>query len=245
MPEQSTIAREVWVVSPTYNERDNITTLADRVLAFPGFHLLIVDDNSPDGTGQLADQMAAKDPRISVLHRANKTGFGTAYRDGFRWALEEGAETIIQMDADLSHDPSLIPVMLAALTESDLVLGSRYVPGGSMAIDPWRQWISSIGNMYVRLMLGTSVHDWSTGYKAWRTEFLRRVLAQPIRSVGYAWLMETSWLALRLGGRITEVPLKFQERLSGESKFNLSIAAEDIRRAWELRRSGNQPLAKG
>lgn len=221
---------------PTYNERDNLQPLVMRLLSDPRFRVLIVDDNSPDGTGQVADRLQQKESRVAVLHRPGKFGLATAYQQGFALVLERGADAVIQMDADFSHDPALIPAMLKALAAADMVLGSRYVPGGSMNIDRHRQWISRMGNSYIRMMLGGKIKDWSTGYKAWRASFLRQVLAQPMSGVGYAWLMEMNWLTERLGGRVDEVPLQFRERRSGQSKFTWGIVLEDIRLAWQLRR---------
>lgn len=237
----------VWVVIPTYNEADNLEPLATKLLAYPDLQVLIVDDNSPDGTGRLADELHRRWPRLEVLHRPRKSGLGPAYRQGFAYVLERGADMVIQMDADLSHDPALLPILRQALTAADLAIASRYVAGGSMKIDPRRQWISQLGNIYIRLMLGREIHDWSTGYKAWRGPFLRRVMAEPTTGVGYAWLMEMTWLAKHLGGRLAEVPLQFRERRAGQSKFNWRIALEDIRMSWRLhwrqyRRSGiDQP----
>jgi dolichol-phosphate mannosyltransferase len=198
--------------------------------------VLIVDDNSPDGTGRIIDDLILQDSRLHVLHRFGKLGLGSAYRDGFRLALDQGASTVIQMDADGSHDPALIPVMVERLRDMDMVLASRYIPGGSFPIVWYRRWISTIGNVYIRGLLGWGVHDWSTGYKAWRGDFLRRVMQEKMIGVGYAWLMEMTWLALRLGGRVGEVPLVFLERQGGTSKFSWRIAAEDLRLAWALSR---------
>jgi len=225
-----------WIVTPTYNERDNIEPLLVKLFALPDVRVLIVDDNSPDGTGQLAESCRARYPRLFVIHRPVKAGLGTAYRDGFRLALDQGAEAIIQLDADGSHDPVLIPVLLAALEQHDLAIASRYVGDGRMDIVWYRRWISTIGNTYIRFLLGWGLHDWSTGFKAWRGTLLQRVLPQPMRGTGYAWLMEMTWLARRAGGRVIEVPMHFTERRAGRSKFSWSIVWEDIRLAWELHR---------
>lgn len=198
--------------------------------------VLIVDDNSPDGTGQAAEDLRARWPRVQVLHRQRKEGLGPAYRHGFQTVLDMGATTIIQMDADGSHPPALLPRLEAQLATHDFALASRYIPGGSMKIDPWRRLVSAIGNEYLRAMLGPSIHDWSTGYKAWRATTLRPLLARPAQSAGYAWLMEMNWLALQSGATVAEVPLVFLERMSGRSKFNWQIVWEDIRVAWRLRR---------
>lgn len=224
-----------WIVLPTYNEADNIATQLTAVWqAVPDGEIMVVDDGSPDGTGQILDQLKQSKPRLHVLHRPKKLGLGTAYQDGFQYALDHGATRLIQMDADGSHDPALIPTLLDQLSNVDLVLASRYVHGGRFPIVWFRRWVSTLGNLYIRLLLGRSIHDWSTGYKGWRGESLRRVLNEPARGVGYAWLMETTWLAKRLGLRIAEVPLVFQERQGGVSKFSWRIALEDLRLVWEL-----------
>lgn len=228
-------ADSIWVVLPTYNERDNLPALAATLLKDPRLHILVVDDHSPDGTGAIADAWHRQQPRLTVLHRPGKGGLASAYQQGFRQVLARGATTVIQMDADFSHDPKLIPVILDTLRQADVVLGSRYVSGGSMNIDLSRRWISRLGNGYIRFMLGREIKDWSTGYKAWRASFLSQVLTQPTHGIGYAWLMEMNWLARQLGGRVREVPLVFQERRAGRSKFNWSIVWEDVWLAWQLR----------
>lgn len=225
-----------WIVLPTYNEAETIVGMVQALRGVGDVDILIVDDNSPDGTGRMVDDLMVNDARLHILHRSGKMGLGSAYRDGFRLALEHGATTVIQMDADGSHDPALIPLMVERLRDLDVVLASRYIPGGSFPIAWYRRWISTLGNMYIRGLLGWGVHDWSTGYKAWRVDFLRRVMQEPMHGVGYAWLMEMTWLARRLGGRVGEVPLVFRERLGGNSKFSWRIAAEDIRLAWILSR---------
>lgn len=213
-----------------------MTNLVKAIRAAVDADILIVDDNSPDGTGTIVDQLVATESRLHIIHRRSKLGFGSAYQEGFRLALDRGATTVVQMDADGSHNPALIPAMIAKLKEVDLVLASRYIQGGSFSIAWYRRWISTIGNTYIRLLLGWGIHDWSTGYKAWRGEFLRTVIKQPTEGVGYAWLMETTWWARRLHGRVSEVPLIFLERQGGQSKFSWRIAAEDIRLAWVLSR---------
>lgn len=223
-----------WVVIPTYNEAENITRQLELVLAVPGVEVLVVDDSSPDGTGEIVDRLRASEPRLHVLHRVGKLGLGSAYQDGFRYALNHGPSYVIQMDADGSHDPGLIPVILQRLHDVDLILCSRYVSGGKFPIVWYRRWISTIGNIYIRCLLGWPICDWSTGYKGWRSEALRAVLSQPTAGVGYAWLMEMTWLARRQGLRIAELPLVFLERRGGVSKFSWRIALEDLRLAWIL-----------
>jgi dolichol-phosphate mannosyltransferase len=237
-----------WIVLPTYNEAETVASMVRALHAVSEADILIVDDNSPDGTGRIIDDLISHDSRLHVLHRPGKLGLGSAYRDGFRLALEQGATTVIQMDADGSHDPALIPIMVDRLRDLDMVLASRYIPGGSFPISWHRRWISTIGNVYIRGLLGWGVHDWSTGYKAWRGDFLRRIMREKMIGVGYAWLMEMTWLARRLGGRVGEVPLVFLERQGGTSKFSWRIAAEDLRLAWILARRrlpDSAPLHKG
>ncbi len=225
-----------WIVTPTYNERDNLKPLIDEIFSIGDVDVVVVDDNSPDGTGQLADELHQQHPRIHVIHRPAKAGLGTAYQAGFRYALEHGAQAIIQLDADRSHPPSLIPALLAALDNHDVVIASRYVPGGRVNIVWFRRWISTFGNVYIRLLLGWDIHDWSTGYKAWRADILNRILAQTMEGRGYAWLMEMTWLARRAGARVAEVPMVFTDRRAGQSKFSWSIIIEDLRLAWRLSR---------
>lgn len=223
-----------WIVLPTYNEAETIGGVIRALRTAVDATILVVDDNSPDGTGDVVERMKIEDSRLEIIHRSGKLGFGSAYQEGFRLALGRGATTVVQMDADGSHDPTLVPLMIARLDSLDLVLASRYVPGGSFPIVWYRRWISTIGNTYIRLLLGWGIRDWSTGFKAWRADFLRRVLAEPMHGAGYAWLMETTWLARRLRGRIGEIPLVFLERQGGRSKFSWRIASEDITLAWRL-----------
>lgn len=224
----------VWIILPTYNEAETILGVVAALRTQIEAEILIVDDHSPDGTGELIDRERLGDQRLHILHRPGKMGLGSAYQDGFRYALQQGATIIVQMDADGSHDPQLVPTMIGALQQHDVVLASRYIAGGSFPIVWYRRWISTLGNTYIRLLLGWSIHDWSTGFKAWRADFLQRVMQQPMRGVGYAWLMEMTWLAKQLGGRVLEVPMIFLERQGGQSKFSWWIAAEDIGLAWRL-----------
>lgn len=224
-----------WIVLPTYNEAATVADHLRELRQFFSGEVLIVDDNSPDGTGAIVNELLLHDPHLHILHRSGKLGFGSAYVDGFRYALDRGAEVVGQMDADGSHDPAILPEMMQKLENADLILGSRYVRGGSFPIAWYRRWISTMGNIYIRLMLGWSVHDWSTGYKLWRAETLRRILSRPTQGHGYAWLMEMTYLAQSQQQRIIEVPLRFRERRGGESKFSWRIAMEDITLAWKLR----------
>ena len=226
----------IWVVIPTYNESRNLKAIVTRVRAAGHYNILIVDDNSPDGTGDMADQLHQQlGDEVQVLHRTKKEGLGPAYRHGLAHALSLGADIVCHLDADLSHAPELLPTMIAAMDQADLVIASRYIPGGSFPIQWSRRWISWLGNVYIRLLLGWSVRDWSTGFKAWRATTLKAVLAEPQVSTGYACLMEMTWLARRQHARIKEVPLVFVDRTEGDSKFTWSIAVEDIRLAWQFR----------
>jgi len=226
---------KVWVVIPTYNERANLAMLMQRLTAAGPWRILVVDDNSPDGTGQVAEELRGHYPALTVLHRPTKQGLGPAYREGLAVALQHKAEYIVHCDADGSHPPELIPRLLQALAQADVAVASRYVAGGRIAIDWRRRWVSQIGNVYIRAMLGWRVRDWSTGYKAWRAKSLRNVLAAPLEATGYACLMEMTWWARKQGTRVVEVPLNFIDRTAGESKFTAGIIVEDIRLAWRLR----------
>ncbi len=226
-----------WIVTPTYNEREHIHAhIASLRHVVPAGKILVVDDSSPDGTGQIVQDIAKTDDSVQLLTRRAKTGLGDAYAEGLQFALDHGATHIVHLDADGSHPVEMVPDMLAALADVHLAIGSRYVRGGSMDIDIFRRQVSNVGNMYIRGLLGRSLHDWSTGFKAWRGDMLRRVLNVPPRAHGYAWLMETSWLAVRHGAQVRELPLVFRARQAGASKFSLKIAAEDLTVAWELSR---------
>lgn len=227
-----------WVVLPTYNERLNLEPLLSDIFRQHDVNVLVVDDRSPDGTGELAESLRQRWPRLNVLHRLGKAGLAAAYRDGLADVLRRGATHVIHLDADRSHDPNLIPVVRQALESADLVIASRYVPGGTLDI-PWhRRLISQVGNLYISWLLGNGqVHDWSTGFCGWRSETLGSALAVPSQTIGYAWLIEMKWHAVRQGSRVVEVPLAFRDRTAGASKFSWRIMAEDIQTAWRLRRS--------
>jgi len=218
----------VAVIVPTYNERENLETTAGRVRhAVPDADLLIVDDNSPDGTGELADKLADADTRIHVMHRAGKSGLGTAYIAGFRWALEHGYDAIVEMDADGSHQPEDLPRLLAGLDRADLVLGSRWVPGGKMINWPkYRQFISWGGNTYARLMLGISVRDATGGFRAYRADTLRKIPLDEVVSQGYCFQIDLTLRTLRAGLTLTEIPITFVERIHGTSKMSNAIVRE-------------------
>ncbi|MDD5110559.1 MAG: polyprenol monophosphomannose synthase [Patescibacteria group bacterium] len=229
-----------FLIIPTYNERVNLEPLLQQIfqLGLPGLRVLVVDDHSPDGTGELADQLAARYPGLSVLHRPGKAGLGRAYVDGFRRALQAGAGVLLQMDADFSHDPAVLPQLVAAIAQgADVALGSRYVPGGRIV--NWnrlRQWISRLGNWYARTVLRVPLRDLTGGFKAYRRHVLERIDLDHLSSVGYNFQIETTARAFWCGYRIVEIPITFTERRAGRSKFNLGIMFEAFRKVWRLRR---------
>ena len=229
---------DVLVVLPTYNEAENLDRVAAAILAH-GPRLLIVDDGSPDGTGDLADRLAIED-RIDVLHRSEKGGLGPAYTAGFAWGLKRGAEILCEMDADFSHDPNDLPRLFAAIDDgADLVIGSRYVPGGGVEDWPWRRRaLSRGGNLYANVMLGVRIGDMTSGFRAFRAASLEKLHPEDCRSSGYAFQIEMAWRAARLGLTITEVPIMFRDREAGESKMSTGIALEAIRlvTGWGLGR---------
>jgi len=219
-----------WVVVPTYNEAANVEAISAAILAaLPGATLLIVDDGSPDGTGDIADRLAAADPQVRVRHRARKQGLGRAYLDGFGVALKGGAQTVVQMDADWSHDPAALPALVAPVLEgrADLVIGSRYTAGGGTT--DWglvRRIISRAGSVFARTVLRLAPHDLTGGYKAWRAPTLAAVPADGIRAGGYVFQIEMTYRASRAGARVTEVPILFRDRLVGQSKMSRRIIVE-------------------
>lgn len=225
------------VVVPTYNERHNLPKLVELIVAQPpGFDILVVDDNSPDGTGQVADELARKYPQVHVMHRAEKEGLGRAYVAGFKWALAEGYEFILEMDADHSHNPNQLPDLRAAAEENDVVLGSRYV-GGIRVLD-WdltRLLISSFGNWYARLVTGLTNTDLTGGFKCYRRKALESIDLDRIHSVGYAFQIEMTWWAHQRKLRIGEVPIIFYGRDHGETKFSRAIIWEAVWTVWKLR----------
>jgi len=223
----------VLVISPTYNERESLPVLTRRLrAAVPEADLLVVDDASPDGTGKVADELAAADPQVSALHRTAKEGLGPAYLAGFRWGLERGYDVLVEMDADCSHAPEQLPDLLAALRDADLVLGSRWVRGGSVVDWPaHRMMLSRAGNAYARLLLGVPVRDATGGYRAYRREVLEALSLDDVASQGYCFQVDLVWRAWRAGYRVAEVPIRFTERVSGVSKMNRSIVAEAL---WQV-----------
>jgi dolichol-phosphate mannosyltransferase len=218
----------VLVVIPTYNEADNLGIIVDRVRrAVPQVDILVADDNSPDGTGRLADDLAADDERVHVLHRPGKQGLGAAYIAGFTWAREHGYEAVVEMDADGSHAPEELPRLLDALVEADAVLGSRYVPGGTVVNWPTsRMLISRGGNFYVRMALGMPFRDATGGYRAYRLPVLDKLELDSIASQGYCFQVDLAWRAFRNGFRVVEVPITFADRERGASKMSSSIVRE-------------------
>jgi dolichol-phosphate mannosyltransferase len=217
----------VTVALPTYNELENLPLIAPEIVAH-GYRLLIVDDNSPDGTGRLADSLAADVPEISVLHRETKTGLGPAYAAAFDHALDAGAEVVVEMDADFSHDPADLERLVAAVDRgADVAIGSRYVPGGSTPDWPLsRRLISKTGNLYARLMLGVPTHDATAGFRAFRAEALRRLPYRQAEASGYGFQVEMAWRAHQAGLVIEEVPITFRDRTRGESKMGIRIVVE-------------------
>jgi dolichol-phosphate mannosyltransferase len=218
------------VIMPTYNERDNIEAMLGRVrAAVPDADILVVDDNSPDGTGDIADRLAGPDEHISVLHRAGKAGLGAAYLAGFRWALARGYGAVVEMDADGSHRPEDLPRMLAALGGADLVLGSRWVPGGKVLNWPRsRELLSRGGNAYARVMLRTGLRDMTGGYRAYRATTLELIPLHEVRSQGYCFQIDLALRAVRAGLVVVEVPITFAEREHGVSKMSRAIVAEAL-----------------
>jgi len=228
----------ILVVIPTYNERDNLPLIAAAVLARPNYRLLVVDDGSPDGTGTVADQMAAASGgRLSVLHRTGPRGLGRSYVEGFARALEEPVDLICQMDADFSHDPNSLPALVDAARQFDVVIGSRYVTGGHVVNWPiHRIALSTFANRYIHAVLSLPVRDSTAGFRCWRREALARLPLGRIESNGYAFQIETVWEAARHGLRIGEVPITFVERRRGQSKMSWAIVFEALALPWRLRR---------
>jgi len=230
-------ARRALVCLPTYDERENLGPMVEAVLAAaPGIEILVVDDDSPDGTGRLADEIAAREPRVHVLHRVRKEGLGRAYLAGFAWALERDYGLVLEMDCDFSHHPRYLPAMLAAAEQADLVLGSRYVPGGGTV--NWglgRKLISRGGSLYARLILGLAVRDLTGGFKCFRREVLEAVDLPSVECSGYAFQIELTFRAARRGFRIAEIPIVFEDRRVGRSKMSRRIVLEAIRKVWSIR----------
>jgi dolichol-phosphate mannosyltransferase len=232
---------KLMVVIPTYNEADNLPAMAGELLALdlPGLEILIVDDNSPDGTGEIADDLAERYPaHVHVLHRAGKMGLGTAYIAGFTYALEQGADLIFQMDADFSHSPSYIPQFVEAIEGYDVVIGSRYVAGGRTdeRWSWWRYLLSWWANsVYTRLILGVKVKDATAGFKCWRRATLEGIGLERVRSNGYVFQVEMAYLTEKLGYRCLELPIYFEDRRIGQSKMTVPVKIEAALRTWQIR----------
>jgi dolichol-phosphate mannosyltransferase len=216
------------IIIPTYNEADNLEPLVSAILALDaGLEILIVDDNSPDGTGEIADRLSEEMPQIHVLHRAGKMGLGTAYVEGFKWAIRHEYDFIFEMDCDFSHDPSYLPTFLTKIGSADLVIGSRYSKGGSTP--NWgllRKLISRGGNAFARFMLGLKTHDCTGGFRCYRREMLQQVPWEEIQLQGYGFQVGSVYHVERLGGTVTEFPIAFKDRRVGESKMSLQIVVE-------------------
>ena len=220
------------MVVPTYDEADNVAWLVGRILASVSHaDVLVVDDSSPDGTGAIADRMAAEEPRVHVLHRPTKEGLGKAYLAGFRWALARDYDVVGEIDADGSHQPEQLPRLLTALEDADLVIGSRWVPGGS--VTNWaftRKLLSRGGNLYTRLLLGITVRDTTAGYRLFRRTTLEKIDLDDVSSYGYVFQADLAFRTLRAGLRVVEVPIEFVERVRGDSKMTRDVATESLRR---------------
>jgi dolichol-phosphate mannosyltransferase len=230
----------VLVIVPTYDERENLRPIASRLFAaVPDADLLVVDDGSPDGTGALADELARADGRVHVLHRTAKAGLGAAYTAGFAWAREHGYDVVVEMDADGSHSPEQLPRLLTALQDADLVLGSRWVPGGEVVNWPAsRELLSRGGNAYTRRLLGLPLQDATGGYRAYRRTVLDALPLDEVASQGYCFQVDLAWQTWCAGFRVVEVPITFVERVRGESKMSRAIVLEALWRVtwWGLRR---------
>ena len=223
------------VCLPTYNERENLEAML-RALGDKGVHVLVVDDNSPDGTGELADRLARELDHVDVLHRERKEGLGPAYLAGFRRALADGADLVLEMDCDFSHDPNDVPRLIATVESADLALGSRYVEGG--AVRNWgvvRRFVSAGGSWYARVLLGVPVRDLTGGFKCYRRRVLETIDLDAIDSKGYAFQIETTYRALRAGFRVVEIPITFVDREAGGSKMSKAIVAEGMWKVPALR----------
>jgi dolichol-phosphate mannosyltransferase len=239
--------RRVAVLIPTYNERATLPEAVRGVRAVvPEADVVVLDDNSPDGTGDVADALAADDPQVRVIHRAGKEGLGAAYLDGFRWALGEGYDALVEMDADGSHRPEHLPSLLAAAAGADAVIGSRWVPGGRVVNWPLhRKALSVGGNLYVKVLLGMPVNDATAGFRVYRAEALRAMGLEDVASQGYCFQTDLTWRAVRSGLTVVEVPITFVEREAGASKMSRQIMTESLARitGWGLRHRAAQARA--
>lgn len=253
-PAEPTNPERVLVIIPTYDELENLPLILGRIrAAVPQVDVLVADDSSPDGTGDLADALAAEDPQLYVLHRAGKEGLGAAYLAGFAWGLERGYDVLVEMDADGSHSPEQLPSLLAALADADLVLGSRWVPGGSVVNWPTsRKILSRGGNLWTRISLGIPLHDATGGYRVFRRQTLLGLGLADVASAGYCFQVDLAWRAIKAGFRVVEVPITFVEREHGVSKMSQRIVVEALllttlwgirHRAGQLRRLGSRAPA--
>ncbi len=249
MADSADTFERVLVIIPTYNESANVRPITARIrAAVPSAHILIADDNSPDGTGAIADELAAADDQIHVLHRRGKEGLGAAYVAGFRWGLAEGYQVLVEHDADGSHQPEYLPSMLERLKSADVVKGSRYVKGGSTVGWPLhRELLSRGGNLWTRLMLGLKVADATGGFTAWRADALRGIDLDSVEAAGYGFQVDLIWRALRAGFTVAEVPIEFIEREYGDSKMSSAIVAEAmlLTTRWGLRHRLSQLTGAG
>ncbi|WP_404382767.1 polyprenol monophosphomannose synthase [Knoellia locipacati] len=238
------ILDRVVVLIPTYNERENLPTIVGRVRrAVPEVDICVLDDNSPDGTGEVADELAAADDQVHVLHRAGKEGLGAAYLHGFAWALEQGYDAVVEMDADGSHRPEDLRRLLDAARDADLVIGSRWVPGGKVVNWPTHRKVLSVGgNIYTRVLLGMDVNDATAGYRVYRAEALRRLDLASVESAGYCFQVDLTRRAVLAGLDVVEVPITFVEREIGDSKMDQSIVRESLGRitVWGVQRRSEQ-----
>ncbi len=230
------------IILPTYNEADNLEPLVQEIMVLNApFDILVVDDNSPDGTGEVADRLAGALGTVSVLHRPGKQGLGTAYIAGFRWALDHGYSYILEMDCDFSHHPRYLPTFLELIGDADLVIGSRYIRGGGTA--NWglvRQWISAGGNLFARAMLGLRAHDCTAGFRCYRREMIQRIPWEEINLQGYGFQVGATYHVQRLGGRIVEFPILFEDRRVGRSKMSSAIVVEAFAFVTRLALSGGR-----
>jgi len=234
----------ILVIVPTYNERDALPLIVERIrAAVPEADVLVADDNSPDGTGAIADSLAEADPKVRVMHRHGKEGLGAAYIAGFTWGLQNNYDVLVEMDADGSHQPEQLPRLLDALRDADLVLGSRWVPGGGT--QNWskgREVLSRGGNIYTRAMLGVPIHDATGGYRAFRANTLRNLDLDTVASQGYCFQVDLAWRTVQRGMTVKEVPITFVERSVGDSKMSRAIVAEAL---WRVTQWGVAERAKG
>lgn len=233
-----TTQRRILIIIPTYNEKNTLPVIVEAIFdVISDVHILVIDDASPDGTGELADEMASSNERTKVLHRRGKLGLGTAYVEGFRYALKNDYDVIVEMDADMSHDPRYLPDLLEALDDgADVAVGSRNIKGGG--VEGWgigRQVLSKGGSLYSRSVLGVSVRDLTTGYKAFTRRALEVIGVDNIRSAGYSFQIETTYRAIRKGLKVVEVPILFVDRRVGQSKMSRRIFVEALMMAWKLR----------